>query len=104
MDKDFDKHAKKSLNYISEYLENKDLDGSLDIDFNTEILKIETPKGIYIINKHSAAKQIWLASPLSGPYHFSYIENKWVNKDNHDLYLLLNEELKDFIDIKLAYE
>jgi CyaY protein len=74
------------------------------LDYLFDILTLGTNKGPFIINKHSAAKQIWLASPISGPYHFDPKDGKWINRDDKDLYQILNSELKEFLDIELQYE
>jgi CyaY protein len=74
------------------------------VDFLSDILKLSTPRGEYVINKHSAAKQIWLASPISGPYHFFLKDGHWVNKSSIDLLSLLSTELQEFFNIELQYE
>jgi CyaY protein len=100
----FESKALKAIEYIADTIEERDEDYLFDVDFLSEILKLTTPKGEYVINKHSAAKQIWLASPISGPYHFSLKDNHWINKDNIDLYCLLSEEFQEFFNIELQYE
>lgn len=103
-DKNFEKSALKALSYITDSVEESDKEYILDVDYQSDILKIESPKGPFIINKHSAAGQVWLASPISGPYHFDPKDSKWINRDDIDLYELLNNELSEFIDIELKYE
>lgn len=101
----FNSRAIKILSYIATMIEELDIDVKIDVDFQSDILSLTTDKGEYIINKHSAAQQIWLASPKSGPYHFSEGEGgKWLNKDNKDLFSILNEELKEYINLELKYE
>jgi len=100
----FETTALKTLSYISDTIEKQDEACVIEIDFLGDILKLFTTKGEYIINKHSAAKQIWLASPISGPYHFSFNGGHWVNKANIDLMSLLSQELKEFSNIDLQYE
>ena len=93
--------ASKTIAYISDQIEDQDEDGIIEVDYLGDILKLLTPKGEYVINKHSAAKEIWLASPISGPYHFHDYNGKWINKNNIELLSLLESELSQFIDIKL---
>ncbi|MGV2431883.1 MAG UNVERIFIED_CONTAM: iron donor protein CyaY [Rickettsiaceae bacterium] len=100
----FHNKAVSTLAYIAKMLDDYDTEAIIDMDATTDIIKLETPKGQYVINKHSAAKQIWLASPISGPYHFSYIDNKWMNKDKVDLLEILSEELSQFFETNLQYE
>lgn len=53
------------------------------------------PHGTYVINKQPPNKQIWLASPLSGPKRYDYIDHKWVySRDQSTLGDLLREETK----------
>jgi iron donor protein CyaY len=103
-DKNFEKLASNTLTYITNVIETKDKECVVEVDYLSDILKIETSKGPFIINKHSAAGQIWLASPISGPYHFSPLGSKWINRDQFDLFDILNTELKQFVDIELKYE
>ncbi len=100
----FESKALKTISYISDMIEQHDEDCIVEADFLSDILKISTPMGEYVINKHSAAKQIWVASPISGPYHFSLKNNHWINKNNIDLFDLLSKELKEFFNIELNYE
>lgn len=104
-DNKFNSKALKILSYIAEEIESKDLEAITDIDFLSDIIRLSTPAGEFVINKHSAAKQIWLASPKSGPHHFTPQDNgEWLNKDNMDLFKILNEELSEFFEIDLKYE
>ncbi len=50
----------------------------LEVDLEDGVLNIETEDGsIYLVNKHSAMRQLWLSSPVSGAGHFDYnAENK----------------------------
>ena len=93
--------ASKTIAYISDQIEDQDEKGIIDVDYLGDILKLLTPKGEYVINKHSAAKEIWLASPISGPYHFHHYNDKWVNKHGAELMSLLENELKQFVEVKL---
>ncbi|CAG2110480.1 unnamed protein product [Medioppia subpectinata] len=50
--------------------------------------------GVYVINKQSPNKQIWLSSPISGPKRYDYINNEWIYKrDGISLQSLLSSEL-----------
>lgn len=85
--------ANRTLCELVDIIETKDIEGSIDVDFLGDIINLTTIKGIFVINKHSAAQEIWLASPVSGPYHFSYINNQWENKTGQKLHEVLKEEL-----------
>ncbi|MDN3030641.1 MAG: iron donor protein CyaY [Candidatus Tisiphia sp.] len=69
---EFAKLAEQTISLIAEIIETEDKDCLIDIDFQGDILTLTTNQGIFVINKHSAAKEIWLSSPISGPYHFYY--------------------------------
>jgi frataxin len=50
--------------------------------------------GIYVINKQTPNKEIWLSSPFSGPKRYSIIGGKWVYpQDGVSLHDLLSQEL-----------
>jgi CyaY protein len=86
----------ETLNHIADRIEEQDVNYEVDIDFDGDILNLETKHGMYVINKQSAAKELWLSSPISGPKHFAYDNEalKWITKDRIDLYDILSKELK----------
>lgn len=44
-----------------------------DVDFDSGILTIELEDGRqYVINKHTASKEIWVSSPVSGAAHYAF--------------------------------
>jgi len=94
--------ANEILENISDSIEDIDQEGNFDCELSDGILTIEIPSNKqYVINKHEASQQIWLSSPLSGAHRFSYIDSKesWVSRDELELYTMLQEELKEFINI-----
>ncbi|MGC0372334.1 MAG: hypothetical protein DGJ47_001046 [Rickettsiaceae bacterium] len=90
----FSDFAINVINDIAEQIENHDPEGKLDIDVNGGILSIISNDGTYIINKQNAAKEIWLSSPISGPFHFSYTDDKWISRKGDNLFEILSNELK----------
>jgi len=51
-----------------------------EVEFEGGILTIELADGgQYVINRHSANKQIWVSSPKSGAWHFERREDAWVS-------------------------
>jgi CyaY protein len=92
-DNQFSNFADKTLQTISDTIEKQDLDTNYDVDLHDGILNISTRFGVYVINRHVAAKEIWLSSPVSGPYHFSFQDNKWLSKSGVDLYEVISKEL-----------
>lgn len=81
------------LQYIVDTIEKEDVNGNIEIDFYGDMLNIEVGNNIFVVNRHSAAKEIWLASPVSGPYHFSYRNGNWRTKSGDDLFEILEKEL-----------
>jgi CyaY protein len=96
--------AETTIDKLASTIEDQDPEGTVEIDFLGDILNIFTPSGQYVINKHTAAREIWLASPKSGPYHFAYNVDakKWIDSKGIELFKLLEDELKEFIKIDLS--
>jgi len=67
-------------------------DGFIEMDYADGVLQIEIEgKGVFVINKHDASQQIWVSSPVSGAYRFSFIDNKWTAKDEEFKSLVMQE-------------
>lgn len=66
----------------------------VDADLSQGVLTLALPPlGTYVINKQPPNQQIWLASPVSGPKRFDYVDGKWVySRDNSTLGALLKSE------------
>ena len=90
---DFLTKATQIINKITEIIENNDPHGLVDVDLNDGILTIVNDNGTYVINKQSAAQEIWLSSPVSGPYHFALINDKWSSRKGFELLKVLRQEL-----------
>ncbi|WP_342169868.1 iron donor protein CyaY [Rickettsia endosymbiont of Seladonia tumulorum] len=90
-DSEFSKIAETVIAHIADRIEEQDQD--IDVDLQSDILSIDTTNGIYVINKQSAVKEIWLSSPISGPYHFFYEQEKWRNRAGLELMSILTDEL-----------
>lgn len=74
---EFDKKATDTLLYIEQAIE----ESGADIDFEGAggILTLEFADGSkIIINKQSAAKQIWIAA-RSGGLHYGFVDGRWIN-------------------------
>jgi CyaY protein len=100
---DFHKLADKEISFIFEKIEEHDKDYILETDLLNEILYITLPTGgQYVINKHTASRQIWMSSPKSSAHHFSYILDKdiWISSIGNKLREMLEEELQ-IINLKL---
>lgn len=98
-DSEFTKLAEKTISLIAEIIEEQDNNYLIDIDFHDDILTLETEDGVFVINKQSAVKEIWLSSPISGPYHFFYENGVWKTKSNILLKGILEQELNMIFSI-----
>ncbi|CCC68696.1 hypothetical protein NCAS_0B06120 [Naumovozyma castellii] len=67
-----------------------------DVDLNHGVMTLEVPIiGSYVINKQPPNKQIWFASPLSGPNRFDFYKNEWISlRDGQKLIDILNSEIQ----------
>ena len=82
-------------------MEDEDVKDS-DVKSDSGVLEISLgDSGIYVINKQAPNKQLWLSSPLSGPfrYDFSAEQGTWVySRDKHTLEEKLSNELSQILD------
>lgn len=54
--------------------------------------------GTFVINKQTPNKQIWLSSPVSGPFRYDYHEGKWVyHRDGRELLTQLEREFNSLL-------
>lgn len=95
--------AEQMISSIAEQIEEQDLRAVIEVDLLGDILSLTTPVGQYIINKQTAAKELWLVSPISGPYHFLYLKDKWQTRQGIEILALLNSELSRFVSLSLEY-
>ncbi|EDO17843.1 hypothetical protein Kpol_1043p33 [Vanderwaltozyma polyspora DSM 70294] len=67
-----------------------------DVELSQGVLTLVIPEfGTYVINKQPPNKQIWLASPISGPNRYDYYQGEWVSlRDNTKLLDVLRDELQ----------
>mgnify|MGYP000607187165 CR=1 FL=1 len=70
----FEDMAEKTLEALFSELDEAVGDDA-DVDYEGGILTIELEDGRqYIVNKHSASKEIWVSSPVSGAAHYAFDE------------------------------
>ena len=99
---------------FSELIEDHDQLGGGDTQLSDGVLTVKLSQhGTYVLNKQTPNKQIWLSSPVSGPYrydisqvrsHCSLLHNSgpvqgvWVYRHTgQTLHTLLDEELRHII-------
>ncbi|MDO8608606.1 MAG: iron donor protein CyaY [Phaeospirillum sp.] len=86
--------ADQLIEHIADAVEDN-LDAA-DADIQSGILTITIPGlGQYVINKHTANREIWLSSPKSGAYHFAHRDGAWLSTRDATVALvpLLSAEL-----------
>jgi frataxin len=93
---EFDRIADEALEEISLAIETK-LDDRVEVELLEGVLTIDMEDGgRYLINKHASNRQIWLASPRSGAWHFALADDgeSWVStRDGTALGQLLRDEI-----------
>mmetsp|Transcript_10589 Transcript_10589/g.20839 ORF Transcript_10589/g.20839 Transcript_10589/m.20839 type:complete len:198 (+) Transcript_10589:136-729(+) len=69
-----------------------------EVDNTHDVIQIDLgSKGIWVLNKQTPNRQVWLSSPISGPkrYRFDRDTETWLNtRDSHLLLDLVLEEIK----------
>jgi len=89
-----------TLNDLFDRLDRLDHD-DIDLEMSDGKLVIEFGDGIkYIVNRQSAADQIWLAEPQGG-WHFDYRDGRWID-DKRGVELIAS--LDELISAKLGEE
>jgi len=100
--RDFEDIAAETLDslttYFDDLLETSKIEDA-DVVHGDGVLTVKLGKhGVYVINKQSPNKQIWLSSPTSGPKRYDFINQTWIYKHNNvSLYQLLNSEIPEIV-------
>lgn len=90
---DFEIIANNFIEKIASNIEEQDKNYIFEIEYSNEVLSIAIENKIFIINKQRPLKEIWLASPISGPHHFKFINERWINKKGEKITDIISEEL-----------
>jgi len=105
----FHRQADETLEQVTEALENyvdeHEVEGS-DIEHTQGVLTIKLGTlGSYVINKQTPNKQIWLSSPVSGPFRYDLKEGAWVyeraGEARRELISQLETEISDLVGVEL---
>ncbi|XP_077457143.1 frataxin, mitochondrial isoform X1 [Stigmatopora argus] len=95
----YEKLADETLDSLADYFEDlmdEPFTGSdYDVVLSSGVLTIKVggDHGTYVINKQTPNKQLWLASPTSGPKRYNWTGSAWVYKhDGISLHQLLSRE------------
>lgn len=77
----------------------------MDVEYNSGVLTLTTADGTYVINKQPPNLQIWLSSPISGPWQFSFNAalQDWVDirGSNKTLKSIIADEIKMVVDFQI---
>ncbi len=102
---DYDHLADETLETLAEHFDSlpeyTECPSDFDVTFSQGVLTVNVGgnKGMYVINKQTPNRQIWLSSPLSGPKRYDYVERKWVCKHNGaDLQECLTKEFRQLLN------
>lgn len=105
-EREFTAAADAELARIESALERASETGPAEFDFETKpggIIEIEFENGTKIIvNRHTAAREIWLAAK-SGGYHFRPDGERWVNtRDAEELMSALSRTMSEQAGVEVA--
>lgn len=96
-----------TLEHLYDQLEDAYDDGDIeDIELADGVLRIEAASGnVWIINKHSASRQIWMTSIHDGGLHFSFNHDRqdWELPDGRELKALLAEEIHEITNRRVTF-
>lgn len=91
----FDSLAEKELHKISELVEERAEKIDLDsLEFNEGVVTIAFTSGVFVLNKHSASRQIWYSSPVSSPAYFELLGGNGTPWWSSRVGMTLREKLK----------
>lgn len=97
--------ADTELTRVEAALERASEGGIVDFDFETKpggVIEIECENGTKIIlNRHAAAREIWLAAK-SGGYHFRPVAGRWLGtRDGEELLAAVARTLSEQAGVKV---
>mmetsp|Transcript_3721 Transcript_3721/g.7113 ORF Transcript_3721/g.7113 Transcript_3721/m.7113 type:complete len:144 (+) Transcript_3721:243-674(+) len=107
---DFSRTAESVLEQIGDAVSDQQSLGQgpsdLDVEFSQGVLTLQLGEqhGTYVLNTQTPNRQIWLSSPVSGPwrYHWDDEVGQWRStRDDHELVWRLADELKTLCNITL---
>lgn len=93
--------VKNFIEDIYNKIEEQDSDFQADLEYTNEVLTIDIDGKIFVINKQTPLEEIWLASPLSGPYHFKEIEGTWKDSKGNIMIDILSDELSELLEMDI---
>ncbi|XP_063713110.1 frataxin, mitochondrial-like [Symsagittifera roscoffensis] len=99
---DFKDLSELYLNSLADHLDGLASKGVIerddfDVEHSGDVLTVNT--GIrnmkYVINRQTPNRQMWLSSPLSGPFRYDYMDRSWIyRRTKEKMVTLLDREFK----------
>ncbi len=109
-DRRFNEAGDHFIAAVQDAIDAREVKGIDDVAMGDGVLSVETAKGTFVLNKQAPMKQLWLSSPLSGPWHYDMKEDAsgkvdWINDRNgHRLAVKLSTELNTVTGQKFDFE
>jgi len=98
--------ADATLNHLFDQMEDAfDAGAFEELELTDGVLRIEDTKGhVWIVNRHSASRQIWLASPRLGGLHFTFDHDtqSWTLPDGRNLKDVLSQEIQSLSHVHIV--
>jgi frataxin len=94
------------LTALTDEIEAKDPEGTLDAEVQQGVLMITAPgKKQFLVSKHAPSHQLWLSSPVSGGLHFRYNQDNscWELDSGRKLSSILAEELEQETGLRFFF-
>ncbi|KAG2386403.1 hypothetical protein C9374_002849 [Naegleria lovaniensis] len=97
----------------TEYLEEKGIDMEVEGGHDGVVnIKISTSKSngplVFVISRQTPARELWLSSALSGPWHFKYdhVADDWIcTREGHPkFWVRLQKELSQVLEKEIKFE
>ena len=83
-----------------------------EVSLSAGVLEIDTTEGKFVLNKQAPKHQVWLSSPISGPWHFDMVKDEagvvsWLcdrpEQRHLDLYSVLKDEFAQITGTTVAF-
>eukprot|EP01025_Chloroclados_australasicus_P009994 TRINITY_DN1388_c0_g1_i1.p2 TRINITY_DN1388_c0_g1~~TRINITY_DN1388_c0_g1_i1.p2 ORF type:complete len:204 (+),score=4.94 TRINITY_DN1388_c0_g1_i1:46-612(+) len=105
---EFHKQADQVMDDLQERVEvlidDSNIEGA-DVEYSQGVLTVKLGKfGTYVINKQTPNRQIWMSSPISGPFRYDCDGGRWIyHRDQHDMIKKIEKEFSSIFqeDVQL---
>ena len=101
--------VEETLEELADYVEDLHdanvITGEFDCVLADGVLTVNlSHHGIYVINKQTPNRQIWLSSPISGPKRYDYTNGTWVYAhDGETLHQCLSMEISELFETEVDF-